>query len=303
MKLTSKRILILMALAGLSGQLARAATPPSPSVPPAQTGSPATAGATDLGLGSVADFPTEVTDGFKALLEGGRGGPGFDSFARPFLGALSARSAAGSLLEGRLKIPGVLGSLPIPEAFSMVLWVRLERDQKSSILFGFGDPEGDYLVATTDANGTPSLAFLNKHKASQVDRADAAAVNLADGRLHGVVAVVNLGSGLARLYVDGKPEAATTISMWRPQCLGFGFASYTLQGRISAPGVSKIGLLMPRLVTRELTEEEIGKIKPSQDPEVAGIDQELGLRLAKDTLVEFWPSQYSYDLRTRPLGN
>jgi len=292
---------IVASQAGLLFPLAQASWPASTNT--LQVGSAPRAEPTDLGLSTVAEFPANVTDGFKALLAGDRASAKFDSFARPSPGAFSARSAMGHLLEGRLKIPGQLESLRIPEAFSMVLWVRLNPEQKSSVLFGLGEPDGDYLVATTDARGTPSLAFLNKNKPGQVNRADGAAARLADGQLHAVVAVVNMASGLARLYIDGQPEAATTISLWRPQSLGFGFASYTLQGRTAVPGVNIAGLLMPRLLMRELTEKEIAGIKPGPDPDVAGIDADLGMKLAKDTLVEFWPSQYSYDLRSRPLGN
>lgn len=256
------------------------------------------------GLGSVAEFPGAVTGAFENLMATGGGSdfvPG--TFASPSLGAVSTGGAR-SRLDQLLKIRGAVDSLAIPEAFSVVMWVRLPPGQKSTMLFGLGDPQGDYLVAATDAKGAPSLAFLNPDQPSQVDRAKMAPADLGDARLHAVVAVVNLGSGLVRLYIDGRPEAASTVSLWRPRRLGFAFASYLLQGHHDGPGGDGVGLLMPRIVTRELTEEEVGKIKPAAGPEedVAAIDAEVARLLARDTLVEFWPSQYHYLLRRRPLS-
>lgn len=271
----------------------------------AATGPLGSASPVDLGLGVTPDFPRNIAEGFKALLAGGTFADlGQGTFARPSLGALSARNTVGSSLDQRLKIPGSLDTLQIPEAFSVVMWVRLGPAQKSTILFGLGEPGGDYLVAATDPSGAPSLAFLSQQKISQVNRAGVSPANLADGHLHAVVAVVNLGSGLVRLYIDGRPEAASTISLWRPRQFGLAFASYSLQGRTSIPGIDSIGLLMPRIVSRELTEDEIKQIKPTNqnpDEDMAAINADLGLRLARDTLMEFWPSQYTYLLRRRPL--
>ncbi len=266
---------------------------------------PAPAGLPRLGLDSVAEFPGAVTGAFENLMVTGGGSdfvPG--TFASPSLGAVSTGGAR-SRLDQLLKIRGAVDSLAIPEAFSVVMWVRLPPGQKSTMLFGLGDPRGDYLVAATDANGAPSLAFLNPARPGQVDRARMAPADLGDSRLHAVVAVVNLGSGLVRLYIDGRPEAASTVSLWRPRRLGFAFASYLLQGHHDGPGENGVGLLMPRIVTRELTEEEVASIKPvaaGPDEDVAAIDAGIARLLARDTLVEFWPSQYNYLLRRRPLS-
>lgn len=224
--------------------------------------------------------------------------------AKPTLGALSGRSAAQGLLGARLRVPGSLTSLLIPESFSVILWVRIEAGNPPGQLFGFGDPKSEYLMVATDATGAPVLGFFNREKIHQMSRAATGGANLADSRLHSVVAVVNLGSGLVRLYVDGRAEAATTLGLWRPRDLGSAFAACSLQGQMNVPGISQKGLLMPRIIGRELTEREIASLKPVEDQfdqESAQIEPELAARISRETLVEFWPKEFSYLLRKRKL--
>jgi hypothetical protein len=262
---------------------------------------PAASMAAGVGWEVAGGGPAELANGLTGLLA--QPGPaGFGSFARPSVGALAARGPESVFRMVRAKFPHSLQSLPLPAAFSVILWVRMSSTAPSTALFGLGEPDGDYLLAATDSTGAPTLAFLTQEKLTHFDRAKIGASNLADGRLHAVVAVVNLGSGLARLYVDGRPETATTISLWRPRGLGSAFALYALQGRTDAPGNDTQGLLIPRLIPRELSDQEIALIKPgAEGSEAAFIPPELGERLIRDTLMEFWPAQFSHVLRWRPL--
>lgn len=259
--------------------------------------------AADGGWDAAGRLPAELQNGLTGLFAlPGPAEPGIGSFARPSLGALASRGPGSVFWTLQAKFPHSLQSLPLPSAFSVILWVRMNSDQSAAALFGLGEPDGDYLLAATDSTGAPTLAFLTQEKLTHFDRAKIGASNLADGRLHAVVAVVNLGSGLARLYVDGKAETATTISLWRPRGLGSAFALYALQGRTELPGNETAGLLIPRIIPRELSDQEIALIKPGpEESEAATITPELGERLIRDTLMEFWPPQFSHHLRLRPL--
>lgn len=246
--------------------------------------------------------PASEVDVTRFLENGRTTDSGAVSLAEPALGALAIRGPESAFALLRSKFPRTLQSLPIPSGFSLVLWVRIPSDQPASPLFGLGEPEGDYLWAATDSTGAPTLSFLSQNKLAHFDRAKLGAVNLADGRLHAVVTVVNLNTGLVRMYVDGKPESASTTTLWRPRGVGSAFALYALQGRTDFTGDGVSGLLMPRLIPRELREEEIVQLKPEGgDSETAEINPELGTRLLKETLVEFWPPQFSHQLRWRPL--
>lgn len=218
----------------------------------------------------------------------------------PLAGALSARAATG--------VPPIGVSLwgrKMPEAFSVVAWVRIEPSRPAAVLFGIGDGSGDVLVGMTDAFGSPMLEFRNRYDVSQTHRAPTGAARLADARLHVVVAVVNRGTGLVRLYVDGKPEAATTISLWNPGNLEIAFAACSLFGKIDGPGDGEAGLLVPRVIGRELTAAEIAGMRPVADAfgnDMAQIDEGLAHVLARETVVEFWPAEASRRLRFRPGG-
>lgn len=233
-------------------------------------------------LRTMADFPGGTIETLQALLAGA---------------SLSSSPQAGALaspLHGTLgqRIPGA-GDALLPEGFSVVVWVQLPAGQPSALLFGFGDPEGDYFVAATDSDGAPMLGFLSA-ESGQFNRAARAPANLADGRLHALVAVVNLGSGLTRLYVDGRPEAASTISFWRPRKAGHGFAFHSPEGA-GIPGHATPGLLLPRLIARELTEEEIAALRPED-----GMPCAPASLAGPGTLLEFWPAQFAFTLRQRP---
>lgn len=228
--------------------------------------------------------------------------PALNATGRPSLGALAARGPASFFQNQRLKFPGSLQAMPVPAALSLVLWVRLSADEAGRPLFGFGESGGDYFLASTDSGGAPTLSFLHAGNTIQFNRAPMGAANLADGKLHAIVVVFNLGSGLVRLYVDGKPETATASSLWRPREFGSAFAVYALQGRSDAPHSESRGLLMPRIIPRELSDEEIATLKPDEAGDDAGpIDPKLGESLVQDTLMEFWPPEFSHALRWRPL--
>jgi hypothetical protein len=254
-----------------------------------------------LAANAAAGLPAEITGGLGLLFErGGEPSAGLQTLGRPSLGALSARGSSSLFQTQSLNFPGALHAMQIPNTLSVVLWVRMDPGQPCQPLFGFGEPNGDYFLASTDSTGAPTLAFLTKEKVTQLDRARIGAVNLADGRLHAVIAVINFNSGLVRLYVDGRPETATTATLWRPREFGPAFALYALQGRTDDPGMGR-GLLMPRIIPRELTEQEIAQLKPGDGESEMSFDAALGSRLLRDTLVEFWPPQFSHQLRWRPL--
>jgi hypothetical protein len=245
----------------------------------------------------------EISASLGAMLDQDeRAAPGLGNLGRPLLGARSARGPESLLPSERGKFPGIHQALPIPAALSVVIWVRLSSGQPSQPLFGFGELQGDYLFAATDSTGAPTLSFLSGEKVAVFDRAKMGASNLADGALHAVVMVINFSSGLVRLYVDGQPESATTAVLWRPRDFGSAFALYALQGRPDALGSEEVGLLMPRIIPRELSASEIALIKPAGgESEAVSVDPELAARLVSDTLMEFWPPQFSYQLRWRPL--
>lgn len=159
------------------------------------------------------------------------------------------------------------GALKIPGSVSILLWTRQEpADSRSRLHFGLGGSSG--LAVLTDQSGAPLVAMLSEGGASQFCRALSGATNIADGRRHSLAVVVNLGSGLVRLYVDGRPEAVSVLSLWRPQWMGSAFA---LAGKNDPPLV----------IGRELTDEDLESLAGGRLPESLA---------DADPLLEFAPS-------------
>lgn len=155
--------------------------------------------------------------------------------------------------------------LRLPSEVSLILWVQKKPDaNRSVLLFGIGDETGAQLAVMTDALGAPLVAALGAGTPAQFCRATAGASDVCDGELHSVAIVVELGSGLARLYVDGEPEAATLLSFWRPRLSTKVFAF--------APGPRDS---WPCLLGRGLTEEELAALKERRMPASAQDDRLL----------------------------
>jgi hypothetical protein len=246
-------------------------------------------------LSKAADLSREVVENFNIFSRGLR--PAGDD--GQLLGFKLGTTASGEQHYTSQEGPAQrlsLDCLPLPPAFSVITWIKMSQDQPFSLILGFCDANGACFALTTDTRGAPVAILGDSMGLMQVCRAQTGAANLCDNRLHSLVAIVNMDSGLVRLYVDGSPEAACVVSLWRPRVFAQVFAP------VGANCFSLIGsedkLFTPRMIAGELSDVEISKLKPSAEyGSYAGnspfvlkaSDSEFALKLIERTLIEFAP--------------
>jgi len=193
----------------------------------------------------------------------------------------------------------------IPPVISVLLWVRLPLGKPSTVLFGLGQRGGAFLALATDVRGWPVAALLNPKAGGQICRAETGAADLCDGQLHSLALIINTSSGLIRLYVDGKAEAALATKLsWRLEGVDRAFA-LSLAEMFSEPDPST-RVFAARVIPRELSDEEIAKMKPKESSLAEGsgfpqLDATLALSLLETSLLEFLPSDaYTHRILLRP---
>lgn len=208
-----------------------------------------------------------------------------------------------STLEGlcEMRLPtSETSALPaIPQVISVIMWVRLDPGDPSAVLFGLGRRDGAFLAVATDIQGWPVVALLGHDTGGQICRAKTSASNLSDGKLHSLAVIINMSSGLLRLYVDGKPEAASVTNLsWRLGRIDQAFA----QSLANTFPMAVFGnsAFATRVMARELTDQEIATMKPDDNESglaegnhllsrVPDLDTAFAAGLLEATLLEFLP--------------
>ncbi|CAN5384561.1 hypothetical protein BH09VER1_BH09VER1_07340 [soil metagenome] len=214
------------------------------------------AGSVGRNLDALPNLPKETLADFASLM----GGAALDEFGEmhvfvPRIG--KPLSNAPSPLLPSLRHPEQFN---VPSGFSLVTWIKLDQAHPSGLLFGIGDLQGTYLTGVTDSQGAPAIVLFNGGvPPEQVCRASQGALNLADGKVHSIILLFNMASGLVRLYVDGAPEGVAVTNSWRLRNLGRTFilscAALNTQGEADKAQT-------PRMLGRELSDEEVARLNP-----------------------------------------
>lgn len=209
------------------------------------------AGAQAVSLEGIPGVSARVVDDWQNVLQGGVPAPlGEEWFfvaKRPALFTVRDSIVAFSRVRPE--------TFSIPESLSLITWVeRPPGGDSGGLVFGFGGKGSGSLVVLTDQGGVPLVAVLGAGP-NQFCRAASGGANVADGRRHSLAVMVNLGSGLVRLYVDGRPEAASVLSLWRPELLGAAFAA--------GPSGTAPVVISRELSAEELTELQAGRLAES----------------------------------------
>ncbi len=227
---------------------------------------------------------------------------------RPVAGALPGLSQAGAASFASCFRNGAGFPFFTANALTLVVLTKLPEGQPSSLLSSMGEAGADLFTLATDREGAPFVAFLDtENRTTQICRAKMGAANLADGGYHWLVVTVNFSSGLVRLYVDGEPEAAAVISLWRPETIN---QAVVLSSPSALPIQRHRGqTFAARLLNRELTSDEIAMLKPraEQPPEngttdLPLLDTKFVAHLFENTLIEFLPFS-AFPSKTRQQRN
>jgi len=213
---------------------------------------------------------------------------------RAMTGAFSGLSQTGATSFSSCFQDG--GTFPFftASALTLIVLTKLPDGQPSSLLSSMGEAGADLFTLATDREGAPFVAFLDtENRTTQICRAKMGAANLGDGGYHWLVVTVNFSSGLVRLYVDGEPEAATVVSLWRPGMIN---QAVVLSSPSALPIQRYRGrTFAARLLNRELTTEEIAMLNPLAQPHENGtkdpplLDTKFVAHLFENTLIEFSP--------------
>lgn len=186
-------------------------------------------------------------------------------------------------------------SSSFPQSISLIVWLEGAREENPLALSTLGEERGAQLTISVDREGIPTALATAPNQPPQACRASTGGTNLFDGSVHSFVATANLSSGLVRLYVDGKPEAAAVLTSWRPRHLD---RAYVYCGENSFPSIAFGNRsYVSRLISRELSDPEIAALSPPSGKPLVLSDNLLG-----STLIEFLPpmAEAKRSLRERP---
>ena len=211
--------------------------------------------------------PSPSHSRFIAVLDASGADAIFSLLSRSLSGRFQFSDDLGPLLSteprygGRPPRGGPCSLVPLPEAFTIVFWLKLPPDSPAAVLLGLGEPGVGYLMFARDTVGAPMLLMFGENETTQTGRAPTGAANLADGELHSIAMLINRASGLVRMYVDGEPEFASITSGFALQRIGRAFAQWTLVDSFFDP---RRHVFSPRIFKRELTATEIQALRPGK---------------------------------------